>query len=90
MRAILYEDLVERLRSSGQFQRVMRTGEVSDSMTNLLTLNLRIEKFTNGNPETERMLYEAGEKFYVNCQHQGAAVPNLLGYIRQVFESGSE
>ncbi len=50
IRAILYEGLIERLRSSGQFECVTRAGEVSGSTANLLTLNLTIEKFTNGDP----------------------------------------
>lgn len=49
-----------------------------------------IKTFTNGDSEIERMLYEAGDKFYANAQLQEESPPNVLGYIRKVFEASGE
>lgn len=45
-----------------------------------------LDRFTNGDSETERMLYEAGEKFRNTSDVLIGRVPDVLGYIRQVHE----
>jgi hypothetical protein len=47
--------------------------------------NELLSRFSGGDPEVERMLYEVGDKFYVNSQRQEARPPNILGYMRRVF-----
>jgi len=48
--------------------------------------NALVDRFTNGDKAVERMLYEAADKFQLNAQLQGAAVPNVVGYVRQTLE----
>jgi len=46
-----------------------------------------VNRFTGGNVEVERLLYRAAEKYVVNCERPGVSPPNVVGYIRQVFEA---
>jgi hypothetical protein len=54
-RLAVYEDIVEKLQSSGIYARVFRSGDHrADGIAGLLTLNTEVEKFKAGNqPERE-------------------------------------
>lgn len=55
-RFAVYERLVERVRASGAFQKVYRTGDhAADGVADLVTLHTTIERFKEGS-ETERGL----------------------------------
>lgn len=44
-----------------------------------------VETFTGGNAETERLLYETADRFYVDNSMRGTPVPDVLGYIREAL-----
>ena len=46
-----------------------------------------VERFTGGDVEVERLLYQAADKYRVNCERSGLDVPNVVGYIRTVLET---
>lgn len=55
-RFAVYERLVERLRASGAFQKVYRTGDkAADGVTDLVTLHTKVQGFTEGS-QTKREL----------------------------------
>src|SRR5580658_883174 len=55
-RFAVYERLVERVRESGAFQKVYRSGDhAADSIPDLVTLHARIDAFTEGS-QTKREL----------------------------------
>ena len=45
-----------------------------------------VDQFTAGDAEVERLLYEAADKYRVNCERSGLVAPDVVGYIRRVFE----
>jgi hypothetical protein len=49
--------------------------------------NALVDRFTNGDLAVERTLYEAADKFRRNAELQGAPVPNVVAYMRQIFEA---
>jgi hypothetical protein len=46
-----------------------------------------VDRFTRGNVEVERLLYRAADKYVVNCERAGVVAPDVVGYIRRVFEA---
>jgi hypothetical protein len=55
-RFAVYERLVERVRASGAFQKVYRTGDhAADGVTDLVTLHTKVEGFQEGS-QTKREL----------------------------------
>ncbi len=55
-RFAVYERLVERVRASGTFQKVYRTGDhAADAVTDLVTLHTKVEGFKEGS-QTKREL----------------------------------
>ncbi|HEY7337807.1 MAG TPA: TipAS antibiotic-recognition domain-containing protein [Bryobacteraceae bacterium] len=46
-----------------------------------------VDQFTGGDIEVERLLYQAADKYRVNCERSDLVVPNVVGYIRRVFEA---
>jgi len=55
-RFAVYERLVERVRASGAFQKVYRTGDrAADGVTDLVTLHTKVEGFKEGS-QTKREL----------------------------------
>ncbi len=55
-RFTVYERLVERVRASGAFQKVYRTGDhAADGVTDLVTLHTKVEGFKEGS-QTKREL----------------------------------
>jgi len=55
-RYAVYERLVERVRTSGVFQKVYRMGDhAADDITDLVTLHTKVESFKEGS-QTEREL----------------------------------
>lgn len=46
-----------------------------------------VDRFTGGNVEVERLLYRAADKYVANCERPGVITPNVVGYIRQVFQA---
>jgi hypothetical protein len=55
-RFAVYEGLVERVRASGAFQKVYRTGDhAADGITDLVTLHTKVEGFKEGS-QTKREL----------------------------------
>ena len=46
-----------------------------------------LNRFTGGDAEIERLLYEAGEKFQARRHQSGAPVPDVLGFIRDAMRS---
>jgi hypothetical protein len=55
-RFAVYERLVERVRASGAFQKVYRTGDrAASSIPDLVTLHTKVESFTEGS-QTKREL----------------------------------
>ena len=46
-----------------------------------------VDRFTGGDCEVERLLYQAADKYRVNCERSGLDTPNVIGYIRRVFEA---
>lgn len=45
-----------------------------------------VNQFTGGDGDVERLLYQAADKYYINCERSGLIAPNVVGYIRKVFE----
>src|SRR5580658_7063430 len=55
-RFAVYERLVERVRASGAFQKVYRTGDhAADAVTDLVTLHTKVQGFQEGS-QTKREL----------------------------------
>ncbi|MBV8845924.1 MAG: TipAS antibiotic-recognition domain-containing protein [Bryobacterales bacterium] len=46
-----------------------------------------VEQFTGGDVEIERLLYQAADKYRVNCEQSGFQAPNVVGYIRTVLKT---
>jgi len=46
-----------------------------------------VDQFTGGDNEVERLLYSAADKYRVNCETSGFDTPNVVGYVRRVFEA---
>ena len=49
-----------------------------------------MDRFIGGDVEVERLLYQAADKYRVNCERSGLDAPNVVGYIRTVFEKLDE
>jgi len=60
-RLAIYEDLVEKIQSSGIYARVFRSGDRrADNISGLVTLNTEVEKFTQGNQAEREMVTVLG------------------------------
>jgi hypothetical protein len=60
-RLAIYEDLVQKIQSSGIYARVFRSGDHrADHISGLVTLNTEVEKFTEGNQAEREMVTVLG------------------------------
>lgn len=46
-----------------------------------------VDKFTGGNVDVERLLYQAADKYRVRREASGLEAPNVVGYIRTVLQT---
>lgn len=46
-----------------------------------------VDRFTGGDVEVERLLYQAADKYRANCERSGLVAPDVVGYVRRVFEA---
>jgi hypothetical protein len=46
-----------------------------------------VDQFTGGDVEVERLLYRAADKYSINCERSSLAAPNVVAYVRRVFEA---